>query len=118
MSTETDAFLAHYGKKGMHWGHRKDDTGGSGSSKKAKTPLTPEQKQRRNDTIKVAAGVAGVGLYIASMHLQSLQMDRNLSASTSARAGQNIVDAMLGDGTLNMSFAKIRKGASVVTSLK
>lgn len=33
MSAEVDDFLAHYGVKGMRWGHRKaEDSGGSGGS--------------------------------------------------------------------------------------
>lgn len=55
---DVDAFLAHYGKKGMKWGVVNDNDssssskGGEGSSKKSKKAVTPEEQAKRETKAK------------------------------------------------------------------
>lgn len=44
-SSEVDDFLAHYGVKGMRWGHRKAPEQSSGGGSSAKAKKAPEKKK-------------------------------------------------------------------------
>ena len=60
--------LAHYGKKGMKWGVRNDDRGGSG--RPAGKGWTEDQKQKARN-VAVIAGVVGLGAAYVALQVYS-----------------------------------------------
>lgn len=64
----TEDELAHYGKKGMKWGVRNDDRGGS--SKPAGKGWTADQKQKARN-VAVVAGVVGLGAAYVALQVYS-----------------------------------------------
>jgi hypothetical protein len=70
--SEVDNFLAHYGVKGMRWGHRKpDDSGGAAPKKRSRKELRAVNKagrekfnQDRADKVLGAALKKGDGVLI------------------------------------------------------
>ncbi len=70
---ENQEFLAHFGVKGMKWGQRKDrspegraqakaDKKAAKADAKAEKTARKIEKQRRRNNIKIAVGVAGIGI--------------------------------------------------------
>lgn len=125
MSEETDTFLAHHGVKGQKWGTRRKANRAryvtnlqrGKAAKKAGTELNATQKQAlAKHKNRVHTGVEiglRVGIPLALGAVQISALNRG-----SVSSGQKTFSKMLGDGTLNMKYAKVRRGASVVTSLK
>ncbi len=70
--------LAHYGKKGMKWGVRNDDSGGS--SKPAGKGWTDDQKAKARN-VAIIAGVVGLGAAYVATRVYAQGADQRLLES-------------------------------------
>lgn len=61
MIIEEEAYLEHFGVKGMHWGHRKAKDSGDAPPKPLTRKERIERNQRRAKVVKGAAAAAVVG---------------------------------------------------------
>ena len=74
-TTETEAFLAHYGVKGMKWGVRRK-SGGSSSSDNAQSSSEKPKRKIDKKKVAIAAGIVGgaAALTVATVVLKKHQI--------------------------------------------
>lgn len=72
MILNEEAYLTHFGVKGMRWGHRKGPTEASGSSKKAARRLAKADKKWSQDTLKKYVDIYNGGAEIANARIASI----------------------------------------------
>lgn len=84
---EVNAFLEHFGAKGMKWGVRKSKAERDSTPKKKKPPLTKQQRIKRNQFRKqVAVSGALVGFYL-SMEIVSRKLMEGPSIPSGFKLG-------------------------------
>lgn len=81
----TEDELAHYGKKGMKWGVRNDDRGGS--SKPAGKGWTDDQKQKARN-VAIIAGVVGLGAAYVATRVYAQGADQRLLEGIRSSTGR------------------------------
>lgn len=77
--------LVHYGIPGMKWGVRRD-VGSDGRVKKAKTPLTPEQRRARAQAV---GALAAVGMVVAAEIFANSESFKSANKNRPAELGPN-----------------------------
>ncbi len=89
---EVDAFLKHFGVKGMQWGVRNKRS--TSSSKKA--PLTAKEKRekvrKRNERIVKGMGYAYAALFVSSFFISSGDTKANTIKPPSSRISKSVAD--------------------------
>lgn len=81
--TETEAFLAHYGVKGMKWGVRRKSEGSSSSDNAQSSSKKPKRKIDKKK-VAIAAGIVGgaAALTVATVVLKKHQISLGEAAVT------------------------------------
>lgn len=100
---ENNYALAHHGIKGMKWGVRRTDTQLGRGGKKAKKVLSPEERAKRNATIrKIAIGTATAVTVAAAAVLYA--------------KNKPVVDKFVGDFIAKQKATSVRKASDYVAN--
>lgn len=104
-----EEILKHYGVKGMKWGVRRTqeqlDRASGRKSSESKRRLTATQKTAITLGAYAATRIAAASITV-------------LSGDSKVASGRSFASKLLLEGSKNLSVAKIRRGAHVITTLK
>lgn len=109
MIIEEDAYLAHFGVRGMHWGVRKQ-TESSGVRTPKRKGLPPKVKFVRNATIGIAVGI-GAGIVAGKIVGKGIKIKQSKQLSNSFAAERQVAKLFGRGGIGKVPLSTIRPPA-------